>query len=244
MFHAKTKRRKKQRVAASADLGSEVPNLGVARALFVILVLHVAAIAAIFIHNRVTDDSLITTGGDDPKIGSLTGDPRPKQPPVIRKGEQFHILSTGDTYENVAKKYGVDVNALKDLNNRVSLRPGNFLRIPAGGAVIEVVKSTEEEGEPASDIPVKNDLHEPNFPPEHEQSTRVTPNVTLPREATAPDVPAPPVSSGGTYTVKKGDSLWRIARRHKVELASLLKTNGITNANKLRIGMTLRIPGN
>jgi LysM repeat protein len=57
-------------------------------------------------------------------------------------------------------------------------------------------------------------------------------------------VPAPPVSSGGTYTVKKGDSLWRIARRHKVELASLLKTNGITNANKLRIGMTLRIPGN
>jgi hypothetical protein len=45
VFHAKTKRRKKQRVAASADLGSEVPNLGVARALFVILVLHVAALA-------------------------------------------------------------------------------------------------------------------------------------------------------------------------------------------------------
>ena len=55
VFHSKTLRRKKQRVAASADLASEVPNLGVARALFVILVLHVAAIAAILVVRRAVE---------------------------------------------------------------------------------------------------------------------------------------------------------------------------------------------
>ena len=242
MFHAKTKRRKKQRVAASADLGSEVPNLGVARALFVILVLHVAAIAAIFIHNRVTDDSLITTSDRDPKTGSLIGESPKIEPPVIREDEEFYLPNLGDTFESIARAHGVKLEALRALNGDRKLKTGDVLRIPArtilvvppieDGPIVEVPKGS----------PIRTSIeHEAPF---ESSATVVKPNVTPAEEATTPVVVAPRVSSGRTYTVKDGDSLWRIARRHKVALASLLKTNGITNAKTLRIGMTLRIPGN
>ncbi|MCC7390918.1 L,D-transpeptidase family protein [Candidatus Sumerlaeota bacterium] len=44
------------------------------------------------------------------------------------------------------------------------------------------------------------------------------------------------------YTVKKGDSINRIARANKVTDELLLKCNGITNPKNLRIGQTLRVP--
>ena len=57
--------------------------------------------------------------------------------------------------------------------------------------------------------------------------------------AAASSAPRP---SGKTYKVKKGDSIWRIARNHKVSQAALLKANGNLNPRKMRIGMTLVIP--
>jgi murein DD-endopeptidase MepM/ murein hydrolase activator NlpD len=45
------------------------------------------------------------------------------------------------------------------------------------------------------------------------------------------------------YTVRPGDTLWDIARTHKVELAALLKANTISNANMIHPGQQLRIPG-
>jgi len=236
VFHAKTKRRKKQRVAASADLGSEVPNLGVARALFVILVLHVAAIAAIFIHNRVTDDSLITTSDDETTTTSRIGGSTKNEPTVIRKNEEFYFLSTGDTYEKVAKAHGVDVMALRAPNNNKKLRTGDTLRIPARTIVVvppieveKIERPSEQAMTDAGKDPIEIEV------PLETQPKLVKPIVRPPVVVVTPS---------DSYNVKKGDSLWGIARRHKVSLDSLLKTNGITNAKTLRIGMNLRIPGN
>lgn len=46
-----------------------------------------------------------------------------------------------------------------------------------------------------------------------------------------------------TYTVEAGDTLVRIASVHGVTLAALIEANGITNANLIRIGQQLTIPG-
>ena len=48
--------------------------------------------------------------------------------------------------------------------------------------------------------------------------------------------------SGQRYTVKSGDSAWRIARNHKVSVDSLLKINGIKDAGKIGIGRVMIIP--
>lgn len=51
-----------------------------------------------------------------------------------------------------------------------------------------------------------------------------------------------PVQAGGAYEVRAGDSISSIARRYRVEIADILRLNGITNPNRLRVGQQLRLP--
>lgn len=51
------------------------------------------------------------------------------------------------------------------------------------------------------------------------------------------------VAADGVYVVKSGDALSKIAKAHGVKQADLMALNGITDANKIRIGQKLKIPG-
>jgi LysM repeat protein len=46
-----------------------------------------------------------------------------------------------------------------------------------------------------------------------------------------------------TYKVQAGDNLWAIARKFSASADALAKLNNITNANLIKIGQTLKIPG-
>ena len=254
VFHSKT-RRKKQRVAASADLGSEVPNLGVARALFVILVLHVAAIAAIFIHNRVTDDDIVTTAGDSPKVISATAsDDRVSPSPVVKSGETFYFVATGDTYARIARLKGVDVQELRDLNNGKGLDPGAILRIPAGKITVhgEVAPAADPSlsATPSSIQravvvkPETGQLDKADSPSIVSGDREVSVPVVRSEIADAPRaIPVPEEAAPArTYAVKSGDTAWKIARQHKIPVQALLKANSIEDARKLQVDMKLSIP--
>ena len=54
-----------------------------------------------------------------------------------------------------------------------------------------------------------------------------------------PDAPA--VSSAGTYVVKPKDSLFRIAREHGVDVATLARLNNLSDPGQLRVGQVLRL---
>jgi murein DD-endopeptidase MepM/ murein hydrolase activator NlpD len=45
-----------------------------------------------------------------------------------------------------------------------------------------------------------------------------------------------------SYTVRSGDSVSKIAAAHSVSMDAIIASNGITNARRLREGMTIRIP--
>ncbi len=45
-----------------------------------------------------------------------------------------------------------------------------------------------------------------------------------------------------TYTVKRGDNLTRIGRKFDVDVAQMIKLNGIVDANRLEVGQVLKIP--
>ena len=80
--------------------------------------------------------------------------------------------------------------------------------------------------------------------------TVMTPDSTLapPSDTTASTTPAaeepattPVVANGVPYTVKKGDSLARVARRHHITLAELRSANSLTS-DRLHIAQVLVIP--
>ena len=48
-------------------------------------------------------------------------------------------------------------------------------------------------------------------------------------------------SGSSTYTVRRGDSLWKIATRHKTTVARLCSLNGISSKAVLRPGTKLRL---
>jgi membrane-bound lytic murein transglycosylase D len=52
----------------------------------------------------------------------------------------------------------------------------------------------------------------------------------------------PPTSTGARHVVRSGETLWSIASRHGVSVASLVHHNGLSNADTLRVGQVLQVP--
>ena len=50
-----------------------------------------------------------------------------------------------------------------------------------------------------------------------------------------------PQSTGRTYTVVKGDTLTKIAKRFNTTVKRLCELNNISNPNLIRVGQVLRI---
>ena len=53
----------------------------------------------------------------------------------------------------------------------------------------------------------------------------------------------PTAQASGSYVVARGDTMYRIAKKHGVTLAALVAANGITNPNRIYVGQRLTIPG-
>jgi len=69
----------------------------------------------------------------------------------------------------------------------------------------------------------------------------VAPALGAPRQ---PDAATPPASSGATYVVQPGDSLYRIAAQQNVDFNALLAANGFTTTQiMLHPGDVLKLPG-
>lgn len=62
-----------------------------------------------------------------------------------------------------------------------------------------------------------------------------------PEPVSEPPAEKKPVG-GEDYVVKKGDSLWLIAKKHKTTIAAICNANGINKNAILRAGMKLKIP--
>ena len=88
--------------------------------------------------------------------------------------------------------------------------------------VLELKADNTQQGVFSGELP-KVTARRTETPPEHLNQTRET-------------------VSGKTYVVQPGDTLWRIANRCKVSAQSIMSANGISDARKIKTGMTLVIP--
>ncbi|MBD8007724.1 N-acetylmuramoyl-L-alanine amidase [Bacillus norwichensis] len=61
--------------------------------------------------------------------------------------------------------------------------------------------------------------------------------------ASKPAVNKKPAPTGGTHTVKKGDTLSGIAKKYKTTVNELVKINGIKNPNLIKVGQKIKLAG-
>lgn len=120
-------------------------------------------------------------------------------------------LAAGDTLWSLSQKYGVSVNEIKRWN---SIR--NHRSVQAGATLTIYVP--------------KDKL--------------ASANANSPSTGAAVAEPAPTSSIKGpkvTYRVKKGDTVWDIARQHNVDPQDLLKDNNLSRRSKIKPGDVLEI---
>ena len=68
--------------------------------------------------------------------------------------------------------------------------------------------------------------------------------INIPGQSDGFQAPATSPAKGGTYTVKSGDTLSKIASSHGVSLAALEKANPqIKNFNVISVGQKINLPG-
>lgn len=80
--------------------------------------------------------------------------------------------------------------------------------------------------------------------PPQPQPAEVTPTPAPPQNPPPVQTPAPPANpSGTTYTVRRGDNLFRIGLRYKLPWQQIAEANGVSDPRLLPVGKVLTIPG-
>lgn len=146
-----------------------------------------------------------------------------------------YVVKKGDTLYGIANKYNVSVDNLKSYNNLStdSLSIGQIIKIPdnkvSGNEY--VVKSgdslysiSKKYGISVDELMSVNNL----------KSTVLSVGQLL-------KIPNNSEVTNVIYTVKKGDSLWSIAKDNKTTVDAIVKLNKLSNAN-LSIGQKLLLP--
>jgi len=257
--------RKKHRASTAAsatvpEIDGDVPNLGIARALVVILIIHIVAIAGIFAHSHWFEEpgreatalaakSNIVPARALPDAGARL--------PKVQDDSAKHIVGAGDTYTSIATANGVMEDDLRKANGNIELRSGRILTIPQQTIVaVEPEELTRlRQGSVVTEEPVDDIRSAPMVDTTATGAspavlvkpsvTRVTEVETTPAapRATLVSAEEPPANPATTkYTVKQGDTFWKIAQKHKTTPAAVMKANRITDAKKLRPGMQIVVP--
>ena len=169
-------------------------------------------------------------------------------------GPQRYKVKSGDSLGSIAARYKTKVASLRRLNQLKNdqLQTGQILLIPAGKNMSTTVAAARAQsyqvkaGDSLWTIAQKLrvDSEELRIYNKLATNAHLKPGQSL-------RVPGPSVSSGtvvdskkkhkAVYTVKKGDSLDRIAKRHKIKLADLLRWNQLQADSKLKPGQQLRL---
>lgn len=154
--------------------------------------------------------------------------------------ESTYVVQKGDSLYSIAQKFNTTVDKLKELNNLTSnnLSIGQVLVIseeqgssPSDDYIIYTVKSGDSLWNIARDFDTTVDAI---IDLNNLGTTALSVGQTL-------KIPQKTESSL-TYTVKSGDSLWKIANSFGVTVDSIIQTNNLSSTT-LSIGQQLIIPG-
>ena len=169
-------------------------------------------------------------------------------------GMFIYTVEKGDSLYNIARRYNTTVNEIMKLNNltNINLYVGQKLRIPESGESVSSLPSyinyTVEKGDslysisrkynlPVETIVKDNNLNSNNLSIGQNLKIRTTQDYVV-EECLGEDF-TPPTNSI-LHTVKKGDSLYTIAKKYNTSVDNIKRKNNLTS-NTLQIGQILKI---
>jgi LysM repeat protein len=233
---------RKQRVAATAEMEGEDSSSKISRALTIIFLIHIVAIALIFVHQKFLDGRAPEEAQAPKAVVAPPAAPKADLP-RLSSGDSSYVVTQGDNYTRIASTLGVDEGDLRLINKHVDIVPGLIMLVPPKRPVPAPAPASEVavSRPPAPAVVAENEGLVPAVDVNDAPRARlVKPNVaSTPAAASAA---APVKASGKTYVVQNGDSVWRIANKFKVNQNKLMKANGISDARKMKVGMSLVIP--
>lgn len=166
--------------------------------------------------------------------------------PPTNTSQNYYIVQKGDTLFSIARQFGITVQQLKDLNNLTTdtITPGMklFLQENYPEATYTVVKGdtlysiAARFNTTVQSIKELNNLTTDTLTIGQEL---LIPNAFTPEEPETP--PIEPPQETEIYIVKKGDSLWLIAKNNNTTVDELIKLNNLSTIN-LQVGDKLLIP--
>ena len=133
----------------------------------------------------------------------------------------YHKVKKGETFNSIAKKYGVSVSNLRRWNGKSrnsTLKVGTRLKIHL----------------PSSDAAT------PSEPAKTDSVGTVVDSTALAADSTAAVTPAPKKPAATYHTVKKGENLSVIAKRYGTTPQKIRSINGLKN-DVIRAGQKLRV---
>jgi membrane-bound lytic murein transglycosylase D len=168
-------------------------------------------------------------------------------------GLQRYQVRSGDSWWRIARRFEVPIRELKRLNQTQSnlLRPGQSVLVPAqakpighlaqgkdfsgsytvqkGDTLWDIARST---GSSVQALRAANNLQHAHIKPGQRLS------IPKGEQETTQEI----AKRRANYTVKKGDSIWSLARRFGVSKQTLVQANGLNKHTRLQIGEKLYIP--
>lgn len=172
----------------------------------------------------------------------------------------MYTVVSGDTLSKIARKYNTTVNAIKDLNYLKSdnLSIGQIIRIPemytkeSDMYMPSFINYTVKKGDSLYTIAKSYNLDVDILKKDNSLTSniieigqilkiRTDEEYVEVEECFGEDYIPPEVNNSTIYTVKRGDSLYKIASNYNTSVSAIMNLNNLKTSN-LSIGQVLKIP--
>lgn len=185
---------------------------------------------------------------------------------IVTEKTQYHKVVRNETLTSIARKYGITVAALKSANGGIkSVKAGQELKIvtttrekksddllaadASTAAGMDSIDTTASESAEIASQPANDNESAPVAETQKAATgtaaATATKTAATTAKANAANKPVTTTTSTSTgtattYTVKKGDSMYLIAKKHGITVDKLKQLNGRTS-DKLQVGEKLKV---